>query len=94
MPHRFTTISPPAHCASAILKLAFNGKLASKIIPTYFVIARNLLLLKIIVDPNPNGSNDFQRFTPNWGGVNKSLKICFAEFSGNQYFIQKHLKRR
>jgi len=28
------------------------------------VISRKLLLLKIIVDPNPNGSNDFQQFTP------------------------------
>ena len=64
MPHRFTTINQPAHGDLATLILAFNGKLASNIISIYSVITRKLLLLKIIVDPNPNGSNDFQRFTP------------------------------
>ncbi len=64
MPHRFTTINQPAHGDLATLILAFNGKLASNIISIYSVITRKLLLLKIMVDPNPNGSNDFQRFTP------------------------------
>jgi len=37
-------------------------------------------MLKIIDDPNPNGSDDFQRFTPIGGGENESLKSFLVSF--------------